>query len=117
MRKLRHKKSPGEQTQASFKTKYCRDDSKENKMKLQDDTTTQKPLTQCDKVLDCLSKNGSINPIQALSWFGCFSLAQRICDLRKRGHSIITKMVTKQGRYGKVTFAEYHLDNKAVSNG
>ena len=73
--------------------------------------TPKKPVTQCEKVLDSLREKGSINPIQALRWFGCFSLAARIYDLKKAGHHIISKRISKSGRYGRVNFAEYSLES------
>jgi len=82
------------------------------KMNIDSNNTTIKPLTQCDKTLEYMRKKGGITPIDALSEFGCFSLAQRIYDLKKHGHSIVTERITKQGMFGMVNFAKYHLDNK-----
>ena len=72
--------------------------------------TTNKPMTQCEMVLQFMKEKGCINPIDALRELGCFSLAARIYDLRKLGHSIIAERISKQGRYSKVNFAEYHLE-------
>jgi len=67
-------------------------------------------LTQENKVLIWLKERGTINPLQALREIGCFRLAAVIHRLKKRGYNIITKRITKQGRFGKVSFGEYHLE-------
>jgi hypothetical protein len=60
--------------------------------------------SQCDAILAHLHTEGPINPMQALGLYGCFRLAARILDLRKRGHRIETrKRVTPNG----TRFAEY----------
>lgn len=61
--------------------------------------------TQTERILNYLSKNKRITPIEALEKFGCFRLAARIADLRKSGHTIWTNSVTKNGK----TFASYSL--------
>ena len=87
-----------------------------NTMNNQDNNTTIKPMTQCDKALEYMGRKGGITPLDALE-FGCFSLAQRIYDLKKRRHSIVTARISKQGMFGKVSFAKYHLDNAGDANG
>lgn len=47
-------------------------------------------LSQCDQILGYLKEGHSITPIDALNLFGCFRLAARIADLKKRGNEIIT---------------------------
>jgi len=79
---------------------------------VQTNNSTHKPMTQCEMVLQFMKEKGRINAIDALGEFGCFSLAARIYDLRKRGYAIIAERICKQGRYGLVNFAEYHLDDK-----
>jgi len=88
-----------------------------NTMKNQDNFNTKKPMTQCDKTLEYMKSKGGITPIDALSEFGCFSLAQRIYDLKKRGYSIITERINKDGMFGKVSFAKYRLNNAGDANG
>ncbi len=72
---------------------------------------TIKLMTQCNKTLEYMKRKGGIIPIDALSEFGYFSLAQRIYDLKKRGHSILTERISKQGMFGKVNFAKYRLES------
>lgn len=67
-----------------------------------------KGLTQEEMVLIWL-KEKAINPMQALAELGCFRLAAVIHRLRKKGFKIITKRISKQGRYRKINFGEYSL--------
>ena len=60
---------------------------------------------QTERILNYLSKNKGITPIDALNRFGCFRLAARISDLRRAGHRIFTDSITKNGK----TFANYKL--------
>ena len=62
-------------------------------------------MSQNQQIEKHLSKGYSLNPIQALTKFGCFRLAARIADLRNQGLNIATKNVTKNGK----TFASYKL--------
>ena len=120
MRSMHNKKGSPEVTspERAYLTKhYRRDDEKDITLKNQDNNTTIKPITQCDKALEYMRRKGGITPIGALSEFGCFSLAQRIYDLKKRRHSIVTARISKQGMFGKVSFAKYHLDNAGDANG
>jgi len=70
-----------------------------------------KKITQDTAVLLWLKENFTINPIQALTELGVFRLAACICRLRKAGHPISSVRVSKQGRFRKINFAEYHLDD------
>lgn len=66
--------------------------------------------SQCTRILKYMDDFGSINPQQAIADLGCYRLASRISDLRKRGHKITRQMVTGRNRYGEaVRFAEYRL--------
>ena len=70
-------------------------------------TTT---TTQCGRILQHLEKNRSITAIQALEMYGCFRLASRIYDLKKRGFTIEKEMVERVNRYNeKVLVAQYKL--------
>ena len=72
-----------------------------------------KKLTQYAAVLIWLKERGSIEPMQALGQIGCYRLSAVIHRLRKAGYEIVTKRITKQGRFGKVNFAQYYLKNKS----
>lgn len=65
---------------------------------------------QCNRILRYMEENGSITPLDALNYTGCFRLASRISDLRKEGYEIDREMVTVQNKYGeKCTVASYSL--------
>lgn len=46
------------------------------------------PKTQEQAILRWLDEGQELTPIQALNSFGCFRLASRICNLRKKGYAI-----------------------------
>ncbi len=71
-----------------------------------------KKITQDLAVLEWLKEHTCINPMTALNELGCYRLSARIHQLRKQGYQISTKRIAKQGRFGKVFFAEYRLENK-----
>ena len=64
---------------------------------------------QSTEILNHLRQYGSIDPITALSEYGCFRLAARINELRK-DHHIVTQMIKRQNKLGRtVSFARYEL--------
>lgn len=70
--------------------------------------------TQAEMVLDYIKEFGSITPLEAIIDIGCYRLAARVSDLRKKGYPIKTKMVSVQNRYGgKSNVARYSLDGEA----
>lgn len=70
---------------------------------------TKKP-TQCDKIVWYMLRFGSINPLQALGDIGCFRLASRISDLKKKGYPISSKRVYYKNRLGEDKyFNEYRF--------
>ena len=62
--------------------------------------------SQEDKILSYLMQGKTITSIEALNKFGCFRLAARISDLGKKGYSINSDLVTKNGK----SYAEYSLN-------
>ena len=67
-------------------------------------------MKQEERVLKYLRDFGSITPLQALEDLGVMRLGARIYDLKKAGHPISRRMVTRKNRYGEsVSFAEYRL--------
>ena len=62
--------------------------------------------TQCEQILRHLRLFGSICPQTALDDYGCFRLAARIADLRKRGHDIKTDTL----KAGRKRWASYRLE-------
>lgn len=63
--------------------------------------------SQLLKIKHALESGRRINPMDALSEFGCFRLAARIQDLRDAGMNIGTNM--KSNGNGK-RFAEYYVE-------
>jgi hypothetical protein len=64
--------------------------------------------TQSERILDWMTKQ-PIDPLTALTKFGCLRLAARINDLRNAGHFIVT--TTKELPNGK-RVAQYSLLRK-----
>lgn len=57
-------------------------------------------------ILTALKAGERITGIDALALWGCFSLPQRISELRKAGNEIKTTNVNRDGK----TFAKYHME-------
>lgn len=60
-------------------------------------------------VLDHLLNNDSITSIEAIEKYRITRLSDRIFNLRKEGHNIVTTMVTVDTMYGKEEIAKYSL--------
>ena len=81
--------------------------------------------SQCERIVEYMRKHGAITQMQAYLDIGCWRLASRICDLKKRGYLIRTETVYVKNRYGeKVPVAKYSLiegesdaDNRVQSYG
>lgn len=58
----------------------------------------QSPVSQKEQILRFLQNGGKITHIEALNLFGCFSLAQRIKNLKDEGHAINSEMVTLKNK-------------------
>lgn len=70
-------------------------------------------MKQEERILKYMRDFGSITPLQALDDLGVMRLGARIYDLKRAGHMISRRMVTKKNRYGEaVSFAEYRLEDK-----
>ena len=68
-------------------------------------TYDPKKMTQKAACLDYLKKHGSITPLEALTAFHSFRLAAIICELRKEGYVIITK-INEDKRYAIYTLMD-----------
>ena len=66
--------------------------------------------SQKDAILEYLEEGNSITKLDALSLFGCSRLAARICDLRKDGWAIRSKMVKVPARDGYATVSQYWME-------
>lgn len=68
-------------------------------------------VSQCDRIVEYMRKHGSITQLQAYLDIGCWRLASRISDLKRRGYAIRREMVSVKNRYGeKVPVARYSLE-------
>jgi hypothetical protein len=61
--------------------------------------------SQCEQILKYLKTGKAITPLEALEKFGCFRLAARIDELRKRGYSINTHKL----KVGKKLVGSYRM--------
>lgn len=61
---------------------------------------------QRDRILDYLATGKPLTPIAALKSFGCFRLGARIYDLKRKGHRIESRLVSRNG----ARVAEYRLN-------
>lgn len=66
-------------------------------------TYDTKKMTQKEACLDYLNKYGSITPLEALTAFHSFRLAALICELRKDGYAIRTKLAEGEKKYAIYT--------------
>lgn len=65
-------------------------------------------MTQKEKVIQYMTDNGSITPLDAYREFGIMRLAAVVFDLKEQGYPIETTIKAMKNRYGdKVRFAEY----------
>lgn len=70
-------------------------------------------LTQYDRVLDHLQRNGKLSQKQAINLYGCYRLSAVIYLLRKDGYNISTSYKSGKNRFGdSVSWAEYKLETK-----
>lgn len=69
-------------------------------------------LTQYDRVLDHLQRNGKLSQKQAIRLFGAYRLSAIIHRLRKDGYNISSTFKSGKNRFGdSVSWAEYKLEN------
>jgi hypothetical protein len=51
-------------------------------------------MTQTDAIQAHLLAGHCLDPMTALTRFGCFRLAARVAEIRERGHPVLTRRVT-----------------------
>ena len=67
-------------------------------------------MTQCDRILQYMHRNGSITQDDADRDLGCKRLGARIWDLKKQGIPIEVRTETGKNRFGEPThYARYSL--------
>lgn len=68
-----------------------------------------KTMTQCEMILAFMANHGSITQLDAEK-FGCRRLASRVCDLKKQGYGIISRLVDVQCSDGRIVkVARYEM--------
>lgn len=67
-------------------------------------------MTQCERVLDYIKKNGKISRYEALTECGVVELPARITELKQKGYKISSKRVTALNKYGRTHYNVYFLE-------
>ena len=67
-------------------------------------------MNQCQRIVNYISKFGSITPFQAFADLGITKLATRISEMKKKGYVFNQEMITTKNRYGETCqFMQYSL--------
>lgn len=76
-------------------------------------------FTQCQRIIDYMTKFGSISTLEAFNDLGVARLASRIHDLKAQGYNIVSETKTAKNRFGENTsFKVYRLaENGGNNNG
>ena len=71
-------------------------------------------MTQTERVLDYMKRNGHIDPMSALLELGIMRLGARIWDLKAQGIQVVTEMKSRTTADGSIKrWAEYRLGESA----
>ena len=70
-------------------------------------------MTECQKILEYMRKNGSITKLDAIKHYISFTLTQRVADLKRHGYTIETKM-EKPANYTGSAYARYILHEQQL---
>ena len=71
------------------------------------ETTVDRPIVSHKKrILNYLKQGNRLTALEALRYFDCLSLAQRIMDLRREGHDIKAKTIITASRK---RIAQYYI--------
>lgn len=66
--------------------------------------------TQCQRIIDYMTRFGSISTIEAFNDLGVARLASRIHDLNGMGYRIVDEIKTGRNRFGeKTSYKVYRL--------
>lgn len=67
-------------------------------------------MSQNGRIIDYLTRHGSITQLDAMRDLGIMRLGARVFDLKERGYNIQTVMVEDLNRFGEQTrYARYYL--------
>ena len=72
-------------------------------------------MTQCERIIQYIKENGSLDRLQAFTELGIFELSARICKLEKQGYSFTKVRKTAKNRYGD-TFSYVKYSFSEVGN-
>lgn len=68
-------------------------------------------VAQNERLLKAMQRGEKLTALNALNDYGVFRLASRICDIRKHGYPVQSKMVSVKNRFGEeVSVKEYWID-------
>lgn len=56
-------------------------------------------MTQTDRILKALQSGQKLTPMAALKRFGCFRLAARVYELRRKGYDVVATTVKRSGKH------------------
>lgn len=70
-------------------------------------------MNQTEMVLDYIQKNGSITPLEALHFLGCFRLGARVWEIRSSGIPVEKEMVEENGK----RYAKYYMKKSRSADG
>jgi hypothetical protein len=74
--------------------------------------------TQNERILDYISRFGSITQFEALQDLGVMRLASRISDLKSKGYPIVSRTETVKNRFGeKCSIKRYSMEKEGSENG
>ena len=66
--------------------------------------------TQCERIIEYMNEFGGITQLEALKELGCFRLASRINDIKRKGYNVRTERITLKNRWKEpVRIARYSL--------
>lgn len=67
-------------------------------------------MNQRERILHHMELYGEIDPVTAMSEYGCMRLAARIADLKRAGYPIMTRVAKSKNRFGEdVHYSAYSL--------
>lgn len=67
-------------------------------------------MTQTEKVMQYMRKNGGITSAEAMNELGIMRLASRISDLRSMGVEIRSELIKGKNRFGESThYSRYYI--------
>lgn len=73
-------------------------------------------MNQCQRIVNYISKFGSITPFQAFADLGITKLATRVSEMKKKGIVFEQELITTKNRYGEsCQFMKYSLSKEELN--